>query len=89
MEGTLIRIWAGALAFTTPLLFGARSGVAQEPSRDAGDTAAAEISLQKTIGVREYHGTKVEGSEHEVRPGDTLWRILVKDKGAPALVPVN
>jgi hypothetical protein len=81
MEGTLIRIWAGALAFTTPLLFGARSGVAQELSPEANETASAEISLQKTIGVREYHGRKVEGNEHEVRPGDTLWRILVKDKG--------
>jgi hypothetical protein len=81
MEGTLNRFCASALIFTTPILFGLRAGLAQELSQAGDDAASAEINLQRTINAREYQGISIEGNEHQVRPGDTLWRILVKDKG--------
>ena len=52
---------------------------AQEPS--AG--GQAEINLRRSAQSRPYQGRDVEGEERQIGPGDTLWRILVRDKGLP------
>ena len=52
---------------------------AQEPS--AG--GQAEINLRRSAQSRPYQGREVEGEERQIGPGDTLWRILVRDKGLP------
>jgi hypothetical protein len=56
---------------------------AQEPSRDRGRNETGQLTLQKNAQSREYQGREVEGEERRVGPGDTLWRILVKEKGLP------
>jgi hypothetical protein len=56
---------------------------AQESSRDRGQNETGELTLQKTAQSREYQGRDVEGEEKRVGPGDTLWRMLVKEKGLP------
>jgi hypothetical protein len=54
---------------------------AQESSRDRGRNETGPLTLQKNAQSREYQGREVEGEERRVEPGDTLWRILVKEKG--------
>lgn len=46
-------------------------------------TEAAEINLRKLIVVREYQGRQVSGEERQIGRGDSLWRILVEEKGLP------
>src|SRR5262245_1092540 len=40
-----------------------------------------EISLRKSVNTRPYRGRDVEGEERQIGRGDTLWRILVEEKG--------
>jgi hypothetical protein len=81
MEGQVIcRRPSGAILLAAVLLPPISSS-ADEAARQTPDAAAAEISLQKTIGARDYKGKTIEGDEREVRAGDSLWRILVKEKG--------
>ena len=56
---------------------------AQESSRDRGQNETGELTLRKTAQSREYQGREVEGEDKRVGPGDTLWRMLVKEKGLP------
>ena len=53
---------------------------AQESSRDHGQKETGELTLRKTAQSREYQGREVEGEDKRVGPGDTLWRMLVKEK---------
>jgi len=41
----------------------------------------AEIRLRKTIKTRQYRGKAVEGEERAIASGDTLWRILIQERG--------
>jgi hypothetical protein len=83
MEGKMNRflnIAALPLAWLmVPGTFASAQGSAKPPREDA----AAEISLQKTIGTREYKGKNIEGDERDVRVGETLWHILVRERGFP------
>ena len=40
-----------------------------------------EISLRKSVQTRQYQGREVEGEDRIVARGDSLWRILVEEKG--------
>jgi hypothetical protein len=40
-----------------------------------------QLTLQKTAQSRDYQGREVEGEERRVGPGDSLWRVLVKERG--------
>jgi hypothetical protein len=57
------------------------------PSIFAQETAPAggqaEISLRKTINTKKYQGKDVEGEDRVIGRGDSLWRILVEEKGLP------
>lgn len=55
-------------------------GYAQEKSAASGQ---AEMSLRKSVDTREFQGQQVEGEERQIGPGDSLWRILVEEKGLP------
>ena len=55
-------------------------GYAQEKSAAAGQ---AEMSLRKSVDAREFQGQQVEGEERQIGRGDSLWRILVEEKGLP------
>jgi hypothetical protein len=63
-----------SLAFVTEIY-------AQEFNRDRGQNEAGQLTLQKTAQSREYQGREVEGEDRRVGPGDSIWRILVKEKG--------
>src|SRR5919198_372698 len=53
------------------------AGFAQEPDQ----RNPAQLSLRKSVYTREYQGKEIEGEERVVGPGDSLWRILVQEKG--------
>jgi hypothetical protein len=56
-------------------------------SREAAGAPAEErprIELRKTpLKTRQYQGKNVEGEERVITRGDSLWRILVQEKGLP------
>jgi hypothetical protein len=56
---------------------------AQESTRDRGQNETGRLTLQKTAQSREYQGREIEGEERRIGPGDSIWRILVKEKGLP------
>ena len=56
---------------------------AQDASGGRAQNETGELTLRKTAQSREYQGREVEGEEKRVGPGDTLWRMLVKEKGLP------
>lgn len=56
---------------------------AQDASRGRDQNETRELTLRKTAQSRQYQGREVEGEEKQVGPGDTLWRMLVKEKGLP------
>ena len=66
-----IGLWS-ALAWTAPAT-----------AQDSPAGGQAEIILRRSAQSRPYQGRQVEGEERQIAPGDTLWRILVRDKGLP------
>ena len=44
---------------------------------------AGQLRLQKSVKTRKFQGRPVEGEERVVGPKETLWRILVREKGLP------
>jgi LysM repeat protein len=49
----------------------------------SGQETPAQLELRRTVKSREYQGKNVEGEERVIRPRDTLWRILIVEKGLP------
>src|SRR4051812_41315382 len=43
--------------------------------------APAQLELRRSLKTREYQGQSVTGEERVVKARDTLWRILVVEKG--------
>ena len=55
---------------------------AQERSTVRQEEEPAQLRLRKTPGkTREFQGKTVEGEERVVNRGDSLWRILIQEKG--------
>jgi len=52
-------------------------------AQELPDGGQAEINLRRSAQSRSYQGREVEGEERQIARGDTLWRILVRDKGLP------
>jgi hypothetical protein len=48
---------------------------------ESGNPETGQLSLRKSVAEREYKGKTVEGEERRVAPGDSLWRILIQEKG--------
>jgi hypothetical protein len=72
----------GSLRKSVGLLATLVIGLAHAQSQPAPSrTESAEINLRKSIVVREYQGRQVSGEEHQIGRGDSLWRILVEEKG--------
>ena len=40
-----------------------------------------ELNLRKSVKSRDYQGRQYEGEERQIGRGDSLWRILVEEKG--------
>lgn len=64
------------LLFWTALLFPEQL-YAQESSGEA----AAQLSLRRSAQSREYNGNQVDGEERRIAAGDSLWRILIRERG--------
>lgn len=56
-------------------------GHAQEQSKASSDTT--EMSLRKSVITRQFQGREFAGEEREIARGESLWRILVEEKGLP------
>ncbi|MBI4522898.1 MAG: hypothetical protein HY695_03680 [Deltaproteobacteria bacterium] len=54
---------------------------AQEGVQDK--EAEAHLTLRKSSAERRYQDRVFEGEERVVSPGDSLWRILIEEKGLP------
>ena len=78
MTGSLrIHFWLlGAILVAGPAH---AQGQTEKPER----AEAAEINLRKSIVAREYQGRQVTGEERQIGRGDSLWRILIEEKGLP------
>jgi hypothetical protein len=85
MEGAmrLLRFGSTALGLLALPLAAVLELAAQESVRDSGQNESGRLTLQKTAQSREYQGREIEGEERRVGPGDSIWRILVKEKGLP------
>lgn len=80
MEGKMRRgagllwVWASALwalaSIANPIV------VAQESA-----PSPPEITLRKSVNTKQFQGKDVEGEDRQIGPGDSLWRILVEEKG--------
>jgi hypothetical protein len=81
MESKVNWLWRSAVVLLLSALLPAPFSAAQESAKQTNETGSAEISLRRAIGAREYKGRTIEGDEREVRSGDTLWHILVREKG--------
>ena len=57
---------------------------AQQRRASAVKAEEPEISLRRAIETRNFKGLSIQGEERLVGPGDTMWRILVREKGLPA-----
>ena len=77
---TLLRLQIAAAALAMTVAAG--TAVAQERTAPA-QRAGADINLRKSVGVREYQGQQIGGEERQIGRGDSLWRILVEEKGVP------
>ena len=87
MEGKVKNLGFARMIARLPLLFLSLAMAvaihAQESSQAGAQNEPGQLSLQKTAQSRDYQGREVEGEEKRVGPGDTLWRMLVKEKGLP------
>ncbi|MCZ6624383.1 MAG: LysM domain-containing protein [Deltaproteobacteria bacterium] len=54
---------------------------AQEQRTGVRQEEPAQLRLRKTLRTRKYQGKLVEGEERIINPGDSLWRILIQEKG--------
>jgi len=85
MEGAIriLRFGSTSLGLLALPLAAVMELAAQESPRDGGQNETGRMTLQKTAQSREYQGREIEGEERRVGPGDSIWRILVKEKGLP------
>ncbi|HEY3303349.1 MAG TPA: LysM peptidoglycan-binding domain-containing protein [Candidatus Binatia bacterium] len=54
---------------------------AQQPPTKSDQEQPAQLELRRTAKSREYQGKTVEGEDRVIRPRDTLWRILIQERG--------
>jgi hypothetical protein len=68
-------------AFGLGLILCAAPVWAQAPAEAPPRAGQAELSLRKSIYTRQYQGREIQGEERPIGPGDSLWRILVEERG--------
>lgn len=80
MEGEMMRKRLIHVSLSIALSF-AMAWTTLATAQESSESAQAEISLRRSAQSRTYQGREVEGEERQIAPGDTLWRILVQEKG--------
>lgn len=84
MEGTItVSRRRPKLAITGVALFLAASSPSPSPAAENAPEDGSQITLRKNVRTREYQGNTVEGEDRTVGRGDSLWRILIQEKGLP------
>jgi hypothetical protein len=83
MKTTSLTASATFLLFILSVSAGAVESRAQESQPESAETKTGQMSLRKAVGVRSYKGREVEGENRAIAPGDSLWRILIREKGLP------
>jgi len=73
-------LFLGALAAVC--VPGGASFAQSQPAKAEG-AGQTEMSLRKSVNTREFQGRQFEGEERQIGRGDSLWRILVEEKGLP------
>ncbi|MBM4264781.1 MAG: hypothetical protein FJ145_25580 [Deltaproteobacteria bacterium] len=56
---------------------------ANVPAQDAAAPDSGQMTLRRSAQTRDYNGQEYEGEDRLIHAGDTLWQILVKEKGLP------
>jgi len=64
-----------SIALSTAML------VADVFGQEQFDKAESQLTLRKSAETREYKGAVVEGENRRIGPGDSLWRILIHERG--------
>jgi LysM repeat protein len=78
-EIVLRRLGTGILAAA---IFAMISPAGAQPLPAKSDAEQpAQLELRRTAKSREYQGKTVEGEDRVIRPRDTLWRILIQERG--------
>jgi hypothetical protein len=83
MEGEVMGALRAGKSAAIFLLFsmGLSSAVLAQEKGSAAAGQRPEISLKKAVNTKSYQGREVEGEERQIARGDSLWRILVEEKG--------
>jgi hypothetical protein len=55
----------------------------QDLAAQSADDEDGQMSLKRSVEAREFNGQTVEGQERVISVGDSLWRILIHEKGLP------
>ena len=74
----------GSLSLVLPLFFAisfTELSDSQELPTGSQVEEKGQLRLRKTVKTRDYQGKAVEGEERVVGAGDSLWRILIQEKG--------
>lgn len=82
-KATNFHQWLLILGVSCGVLGAAGLADTQEQPAAPASGGQAEMSLRKSINTREFQGRQFEGEERQIGPGDSLWRILVEEKGLP------
>jgi hypothetical protein len=64
-----------SIALSTAML------VAEVFGQEQIDRAESQLTLRKAAETREYKGAMVQGENRRIAPGDSLWRILIQERG--------
>ncbi len=80
-EISVLHRLATIILLSTALGISPASGSAQEQPAKPAQEEPAQMQLRRGVKSREYQGKNVEGEERVVRPRDTLWRILIQERG--------
>jgi hypothetical protein len=64
-----------------PITLSAVMFVADVFGQEQFDRAESQLTLRKSAETREYKGTTVQGESRRIAPGDSLWRILIQERG--------
>ena len=55
--------------------------VADVSGQEKFDSTESQMTLRKSAETREYKGNTVQGENRRIGPGDSLWRILIQERG--------
>ena len=82
MEGKMTGMACGGFLIALGMC-GTLASASLARAQESSAGSQTEINLRRSAQTRSYQGHEVEGEERQIGPGDTLWRILVRDKGLP------